>query len=271
MRKVIVTSFDQNYIDYSRVMLYTLSINYHDETPLDVVCLVPANILHMQDYYIKSLGLENLNISFVTSDKYLSMVEDGIDTSHKDAASNCNHRMFIGSACADYDVAIYIDPDTIIMREVSPLLTYPLRNDFMAMVEMTDANVVSFNDPDRPYFSNGIFIADLNFWREEGIEEKLINLIKNGGPLFLAEQDAMNSILIDYWSPLPMSFNMFDWMVYANPHIAEANSNPLIVHFVGVEKPWKSRTITPYSNYWRKVYSDLSSWDSQISNMNSAQ
>lgn len=258
-------------MDYCRVMLHTLSINYHGVDPLDVICLVPANILHMQNEYVDKLSATNLNISFATSEKYLSMVNEGIDTSHKDAASNCNHRMFIGSVCKDYDVAIYIDPDTIIMRDISPLLTYPLRNDFMAMAEVTDANMVSFNDPDRPYFSNGVFIADLNFWRRELIEDKLIDLIKNGGPLFLAEQDAMNVILIDYWSPLPMSFNMFDWMVYANPHIAEANNNPLIVHFVGVEKPWKSRTITPYSNYWRKIYSDFSSKDSQISNMNSAQ
>ena len=271
MRKVIVTSFDKNYISYSRVMIRTLSINYHGNEPLDVVCLVPSNILSLQDEYIKSVDCDNLNISFVTSDKYLSMINEGIDTSHKDAASNCNHRMFIGSACPDYDVAIYIDPDTIIMRDISPLLTYPLRNHFMAMVEITDSNIVSFNDPDRPYFSNGVFIADLNFWRKAEIEEKLINLIKTSGPLFLAEQDAMNAILIDHWSPLPMSFNMFDWMVYANPHIAESNDNPLIVHFVGTMKPWGEAPRTKYSDYWRSVFDSFSSNESQILNINSAQ
>jgi lipopolysaccharide biosynthesis glycosyltransferase len=267
MRKVIVTSFDKNYMDYSRVLLKSLGMRYFGDEVLDVVCLVTEDILHMQQEYSNSVNEPMLNIQFRTSSKYQDMVSKGLAYESYWITSNCNHRLFIGSVCHDYDVAYYIDPDTVVRRDIRPFLNYPLRNKFLATQEYAEMNRISFNDPDRPYFNNGVFVADLNFWRDNDIESQLVNWIDRNGPMLCPEQDAMNAILIDNWSTLSISCNFPDWYQWANDHAARTNDNPLIVHFTGQPKPWNESTISVYNQDWRSIYDTYfahSSYPSEI-------
>lgn len=257
MKKVIVTSFDINYFNYSKVTLKSLAQNYHGKDKLDIVCLVPKDILHLENEYAQSIAEEKLNIKFRSSNAYEKMLQNGLAHASSHITSHCNHRIFLGSVCHDYDIAIYIDSDTIIRRDIEPLLNFKLRNMFMAVQEHSDMSQISFGDKDRPYFNNGIFIANLNFWRQFNAESKMVDWISNNGPTLCPEQDAMNAVFIDWWSPLPISFNMFDWFQWVNEHASKTNSDPLIVHFSGEQKPWLGENGSRYNLEWRKIYLDL--------------
>lgn len=258
MKTAIVTSFDKNYIMPSMVSLKSLSDNYHGAEKLDVICLVSPDILDMQDEYVKDLNANNLNVSFRCSPKFLQMIEDGNAHSSMYISSHCNHRIFLGSTLPDYDKAIYLDSDIVVLRDISTLLNYPMRNKLMAIVEYNSMNVLTFADADRPYFNNGVFIADLNYWRESNAEEKMNEFTKKYGPTTCPEQDAMNYVFIDVWSPLPFAFNSFHYWLAGMPEFAKYNTNPMIVHFVGPDKPWlEGNNSTEWEKKWQLAYISL--------------
>jgi len=255
MRTAIVTSFDKNYIVPSMVSLKSLSSNYHGQDKLDVVCLVSPDIIEMKDEYVSKLNANNLNIDFRCSTKFIEMVDDGLAHASNHISSHCNHRIFLGSVLSDYEKAIYIDSDIVVCRDISPLLHFPMRNKIMAMAEYNSMNVITFNDPDRPYFNNGVFIVDLNYWRDSNVEQLMINFIEKNGPTTCPEQDAMNYVFLDVWSPLPFSFNSFHYWMTSMPIFAKNNTNPIIVHFVGPHKPWNGNgTEWEHGTEWEKMW-----------------
>lgn len=259
MKTVLVTSFDKNYIVPSQVSLKSLSNNYHGINNLKVVCLVSPDILDYQESYIKTLAASNLDIEFRCSPEYIKMVQANEAHSYEHISMNCNHRIFLGSVLADYDRVIYIDSDIVVCRDVEPLINFKQTNKLHAIEEFHSMNVQVFNDPDRAYFNNGIFIADLNYWRDSNAENKMLDFIRKYGPTRNPEQDAMNYVFLDVWSPLAFSFNSFHyWM--SDPELAvfaKLNSNPMIVHFAGEDKPWVKELNTKWSNLWHTVYKQM--------------
>lgn len=258
MKTAIVTSFDDNYIMPSMVFMKSLSENYSGMPNLDVVCLVPPEVLAKEEWYKDRLNAHNLNIQFRCSDKFLKMLDNGNAHESGYISSHCNHRIFLGSILPDFDKAIYIDPDTIILRNIFPILNYPMRNKLLAALEYSSMNVKSFYDTDRPYFNNGVFIADLKYWRDSNAEDRMDKFTKDYGPTLCPEQDAMNHAFIDVWSPLPFSFNSFHTYMESMEHLAKENDNPLIVHFVGPSKPWINRfRNTKWERAWHECYTRL--------------
>lgn len=256
MKTVIVTSFDKNYVIPSQVSLRSLSDNYHGKDKIKIVCLVSPEVLPLYDEYVKTLAADNLDVEFRCSPEYIKMVDANQAHSYEHISMNCNHRIFLGSILPDYDRAIYIDSDIVVCRDISPLINFTPTNRIHAIEEFHSMNVQVFNDPDRAYFNNGVFIADLKYWRDSKAEEKMLEFIKKYGPTRNPEQDAMNYVFIDVWSPLSFSFNSFHyWM--SDPEIAvfaRLNPNPLIVHFAGEDKPWVKDLNTKWSDLWHNTY-----------------
>lgn len=258
MKTAVVTSFDENYFEYSMVMLKSLSQNYFCQDPLDVICLVPENLLTKEEIYTQRLHAANLKVSFRTSDKYKKLMSGGFK--HK-APENDNHitsntmqRIFLSSTLHDYDKVIYLDPDIVIMRDVRPLLEYPMYDYLTALQEPDHMNLRTFKTLDRPYFNNGVFITDLRYWRRSGLEDKMERHARTEPPTDLLEQDLMNRFMIDVWSPLPQSFNYFD----QNGDQNIKGDGPLVVHFIGEGKPWvNGPPETAWRRRWKKIYASL--------------
>lgn len=259
MRKAIVTSFDENYLNYSLVMAKSLSTNYHGHHPIDLVCLVPENILHLQSWYSEQVGSKNINIIFRAAPELLENIS--LEATQNPATpyvtSHAYQRVFVGSMLPEYEKAIYIDPDTLILRDIDPLLNYKSIHKFLAVLETVNSGRTVFNNDDFAYFNSGVFIADLVFWRSEKIEEKLVAWIKNNPNSIYAEQDSLNAVLSEYVAPLPFHFNFFEWIVENNKLMGMEYDNPMIVHFVGHEKPWGDKLVSKYSKMWRDLYQSL--------------
>jgi lipopolysaccharide biosynthesis glycosyltransferase len=164
-------------------------------------------------------------------------------------------RIFIASTLNEYDEVIYLDPDILVLRDVDPLLNYPLRNKFLAVYDPDFINVRVFGTCDIPYFNNGVFITSLSYWRDHDIEGQMVRWLLEHGPTECIEQDLMNRFLIDVWSPLPMSFNSSPFSTARNDYTL---TTPLIFHFVGPSKPWhQKRTTLKHEGAWRKVLNSI--------------
>ena len=58
-RRVLVTSFDENYYEYSMVAVKSFGMNYHGENVLDVICLVPPELLDKEGEYSERINQNN--------------------------------------------------------------------------------------------------------------------------------------------------------------------------------------------------------------------
>jgi lipopolysaccharide biosynthesis glycosyltransferase len=255
MKTALVTSFDENYFKYSMVLLKTLSQNYFCQDPLDVICLVPGELLTKEKEYVAALRAANLNVSFRSSNKYEDLVRSGRYTFNEfpHITSNALQRLFLASTLHEYSKAIYLDPDTIILRDIQPLLDYPLHGKIAAYQEPDHMNLRTFKTLDRPYFNNGVFITDLEYWRQVGLEEEMVSWISTNELTPIIEQDVMNRFLFPVWSPLPQSFNFFD-----QNGDEVLGDGPLLVHFIGEGKPWvEGPTETAWRRRWIDVYQNM--------------
>lgn len=260
MNRAIVTSFDGNYLEYSKVLIKSFARNYNGLDVLDFICLVPLDLVNREREYIASFDESvraKLKISFRTSHQYEELVSTGsysfVNVEH--VTQNAMQRIFLASTLNEYGEVIYIDPDTLILRDVHPLLNYPLHNRLAAVTEPDYMNVRTFKDPDRPYFNNGVFITDLTYWRDNGLEDLMLRWLLDHGPTDCIEQDLMNRFFFEVWAPLPTSFNFRQ--EYAGLQIF-SSCEPLIVHFVGETKPWNLQGDTlEYEAAWLSYYREM--------------
>lgn len=245
----VVTSFDKNYIEYSKVMINTLSKNYHGKDILQVYCLVPNNLLDEQEGYIKSVYKDNVSIKFISSDKF-NKADYFVERDQY--TKNAWHRLFMGSLFPDLKKVIYIDPDIIVMRDIKPLLDYKPRGPLAAYIEddFQGHCLEIYGNQDMVYFSDGVFIADLDYWRENNFEEQLIDYAKTHNTKFV-DQDAVNYVMNHIVEPLPVTFNFF----VDKQALYYSVESPLLVHFSGPVKPWNSDMDgNKYCEAWQKEY-----------------
>lgn len=106
-----------------------------------------------------------------------------------------------------------------------------------------------------PYYNAGVLLINLNKWREDNIGEKIISYYrKYDGKLFSNDQDAINGSQkgkILTISPKYNFFNIYDqypyWFLkklcdysYIDKNVyKDAKNNPIIIHFLGEERPWR--------------------------------
>ena len=246
----IVLATDIYFAEYTQVLLKSISANYNGKEKLDVVVLVSKEVL---DREFKFIEFENLEISL----RYPSQVEEheasGLTTRmYKNAnfTSASMYRYFMGTVCAEFDKAIYIDIDCIEARDIQPILDF----------ELVNAPIAAFQEmhlehPDNPYFrdcayfNSGVMVVDLNRWRKDRTEEKLIEVSES----FTAwtgsqDQDILNVVFKNNWTPLNINFNYLT-NIYPGLRI----SNPIIVHFAGKSKPWKPTTS---DNQWKRLWTE---------------
>jgi lipopolysaccharide biosynthesis glycosyltransferase len=260
MKTVVLSSFDKNYFPYAHVMVRSFSDNYHGNTVQDFYCLVPETLLNFESDFINKVGnVKNLNIKFVCAPDYTQFEKDHdkievIGEKESWLSRHAMHRVFMIQVLDGFDRAIYIDPDTLILRDIDPLLSYPMYNKFMACVEVFNLeNHVTKSKYDI-YFGDGVFIADLNFWRDSGMHDKMKEYVYNNPIPQFQDQDIFNIFFIPYLYPLPLRFNVYS--IYLKDCLLSVHTvDPIIMHFAGPEKPWKRATYQ--KKPWKQVVEDI--------------
>ena len=102
-----------------------------------------------------------------------------------------------------------------------------------------------------------MFIRDRVYWRKVILVYQFVNWIEENGPTECPDQDAMNAVFRNKWSPLPLTFNLLAFKLIEDKKLAENYPDPLLVHFVGNYKPWNETPISIWTEKWQKEYNAL--------------
>lgn len=263
-KRCFVTSFDRKYHQYATVMLQSLADNY--KKPLDVICIVPLDLVEdgTEDLIKSRLkSAEHLNIQLRASTNTAAKLSKPWDKITGYLSSIILDKVLIADICHEYDEAVYVDGDCLIVRDASNLINHPLHggSKIIALPETSNIAEVDMKQPERAYFNNGVFITDLQYWRDNSLGEKMTEWMVTEETGACPEQTAMNVYLHDVWFPLSPNFNYWDSFSWAG--MLYSYQNPTVVHFVGPIKPWNTvedDTIIsrgPHDRLWKYLYNQV--------------
>ena len=174
---------------------------------------------------------------------------------------------------------IYMDGDTIVRGDLRSLWNTDLKGNVLGMsIEPTiDKNrIASLDIEGYPYYNSGVLLVDLKKWRDTNATQRIFNYYReHEGNLFAADQDAINGTLKDEImtiSPKYNFYNIFTQYSYrflkkqmkplnyiSKDVFDDALKNPVIIHYLGEERPWRKGNTHKYRKDYQK-YLALTDW-----------
>ena len=170
---------------------------------------------------------------------------------------------------------LYLDCDLIITDNLTQLWETDISD--ISVVGVIDApnfrpdTYLRLNYDNRyPYINAGVLLINLKYWRENNIQDKLLEYAKSNYPnIQCHDQDVINGALHESIKLLPLRYNMhnFFYLEKWNAHeyqneMIDSRATPAIVHFSTGNKPWVKGSFHPLTQLYLK-YKDISPWKSE--------
>lgn len=230
-------------VSITSVLLNNPSINFHFHIFSNDIST------HNQTLFSNLSEQYNTKITFY-------VLDDDILKSLPTASKSWNHSIYFRLIAIDYfsdklDSIIYLDSDIICKKSLQPLLTESF--DDTALIAVHDNFVDTSNISDvvpELYFNSGFLYFNLTKLRNFDITEKVISIVTKGG-FKHPDQDALNIIFHDRVKLVDHKFNSFfniDSLLKNKKRKFEITSETILIHYVGVTKPWHD---------WAQFYSDV--------------
>ena len=280
---------DDNYIPFLTVAIRSLidnaSTNYNYK-----ILVLNSGIKNENEAIIKNLEKDNFEINFINVNEKVDSIADDLSYRLRDYYSNSiYYRLFIPSLFPDYDKALYLDADIVVIDDISKLYFEDLGDNLVGAI--TD-DVVNTNDTfvkyatvalgidAKEYFNSGILLMNLKEFRKENIEEKFIHLLSTYNFNVIApDQDYLNYLCRGRVKYLHKGWDRMALIEDKNFD----NKDLHLIHYNMFQKPWNYHNI-PYENYFweyaektcfynlfnemRKSYSDESKAKDQLAGVN---
>lgn len=131
---------------------------------------------------------------------------------------------------------LWLDPDTIILGDITDIWNYNIDNKYFAAVE----EVRNHNHKQKPYFNAGVMYMNLTLMAETGIAEDIIHEINTTQYEHL-EQDVLNFKCFLHILRLPSR--------YSESYVSEPCRAPLIHHYLADDK----KNFYPASEPYRDI------------------
>lgn len=263
----IVISCDENYAKHAVIMLKSIEVNNSND--FNIICFhVLAHNLQplTQNVLKKNICEEKTKIHFYDIsdiDKRL-----GIEIPNT-IAINAYARLFIASILPHYiDRVIYCDCDAIVNDSFKELVSINLSGISVGGVldHVSDRAKTELCLPlTAPYINSGFLLINLVYWRENKIEDKFIEYLKEkNGVVFHHDQGLINKIcntslkvlhpkynMVSNFFVLGLkSFNMTPF--YTEEELKEGLESPTFIHFTPgvVNRPWIKNCRHPLKKHY---------------------
>ena len=271
--KHVCCSTDDNYAQHCGVMLCSLFENNSDaqfEVHILISSLLEENIKNLRsvvERYGKTCHFHEVDAKRLKGVKFRE---------NRPLTEAAYYRILMASIFdSSISTVLYLDADLVVVGDITPL--FKLNIDDFALAAPKD--LAKLNDERRiqlsiqhnePYFCSGMMLINLDYWRKNKSEEKLIEFSKRERKVYNHDQDALNAVFHGHWFMLSPKWNRFYPDIYDNSFFEhksdkiEFDKNPVIIHFSNYFKPWnKINWIGLKWNKYRKYYYeylDLTPW-----------
>lgn len=270
----IVFTSDKQYKDYLLVTLKSAIVNKKPDTIYDIHIL-GINLDDNEMNEFKNMETTNVKITpqreTLESIKTVGQFEVANHVSRADL-----FKFYFPEIFKDFDKILYIDSDTLIVKDLLELYNIDLKNTYLGAVYnykcaydwqkhlfglfWTRKSIYSYNC--------GVMLYNLKKMRQDNIPEKLIASKNADERRVLMTQAAFNEVIptktITKLSPIynmivrwrPIDFKLCDFKKMYSPSLKNINSmdelwtESVIIHFAGRNKPWNDKEINFGKEWW---------------------
>jgi lipopolysaccharide biosynthesis glycosyltransferase len=252
-KQCIATIFDQNMTIPASVLVQSIIDNYFSVDSLDIICvfLGSKSDLSALERLMDSIEKDSrvsIKIIDLTRTEY-AWIDSlrGVTTKHHAPPLVDLCKLFLGSILFDYNKVIYLDTDMLVVRDIQPILEHPSYNKLMSIVDISGPEYYYLKSQGHfAHINTGFMVINLDWWRTFGAENLFLEHLKKDTELSMSAEELINIYIKPYWSPVPFTFNFFQFTrdIYGIPNYDESNIIPqhykhaIVFHFVGAAKPW---------------------------------
>lgn len=279
----VVYCCNEKYTEIFATSLVSLFENNKNEAHL-LVYLIENGLSECSKARIRELAQKyNREVSFISQSQNHLLIDQNISLPKAYSLDTFSRLLIASYLPESVNRVIYIDCDTLVLGSLRQLWESDLEGNMVAMV----------NDCENPsyrkslgltgtgiYYNAGVFLADLDIWRSENIENKFIEyIVDNNGYIPVVDQGVLNAVLDGRIQMLPLMYNVSTvWYaftykelcrlrmpraVYSENEADEACRHPRIVHFTNnfyiPIRPWINNCTHPYAEVWLG-YRKLTPW-----------
>jgi len=168
-------------------------------------------------------------------------------------------KLFLHKLLPKESAILYIDVDCMIRQPIDDLLAFEFSTP-IAAVEEVSRNSTTFpaKNTISSYFNTGVMLMSLDAFRKPTVSRKVNKLLADGVTTQLLtsrvmDQDIFNYLFSDSVTLLPRRFNQFAKNTNS-PWLSSFVQNVTILHFSGLEKPWKYPHRSQFTKEWLKTF-----------------
>ncbi len=249
----IFFAVDDGYIPFLAVTLQSLVDNSSSSNQYSIKIL-HTNVNEENKRKISKYQRENIDIEFVNLNCYVEKVKDKLFT--RDYYTNTTYfRLFIPELYPQYEKALYLDSDTVVLADIAELYNTDIGDNLVAAAqEGVIQNIKVYQDyvekvvgvaSYKKYFSAGVLLMNLNELRKHKFQEKILYLLSTVKYSVIQDEDYLNRIckgrvkFVDStWNKMPIDID--------NVKIEDIK----LIHFNYVYKPWHFDNVLYGEIFW---------------------
>ena len=279
----IVYAADDKFAEILGVSLVSLYENNRDMDDI-VVYVLDSNITNENKEKIVSVSrkYQRSEVNFIPAENISKKL--AIDVAVDRGSLSQYARLFIASDLPkELERVLYLDCDTVINKSIKELWNLNLHGKTIGALMDAFSKYYRVNidlEPNDIMFNSGVMLIDLNKWKKQDVEEKLLKfIVKKQGRIQQGDQGALNAIL-SYdtycFDPRFNSLTIFydftyrEMLAYRKPpkfysesEVKKAINNPVIIHFttsIFSKRPWMIGCKHKYFSKWME-YKKKSPWN----------
>ena len=266
-KKVIPIFFtvDDGYIPFLSVTLESLIANASPDYNYAIKILY-TDIEERNKRKIEKCESDNIKIEFVNLNYYIEEVKDRLYT--RDYYTCTTYfRLFLPNLYPQYNKAIYLDSDMVVLGDISELYNIELEDNLVgAAPDMSVANNKEFQDyvervvgmaTYKNYFNAGMLLMNLDEMRKYDLQSKFLYLLETIKFAVAQDQDYLNrlckgrvKLLKEEWDTMPI------------PTDTVIEENIKIIHYNHMFKPWHFNDVLYQEYFWKyarntEFYNDI--------------
>ena len=257
MKNEIIPIFyacDDNFIKYTAVSLSSI-IKNADKERLYHVHILHTEISEDMMGVIKALENESFKIFFDNVSPYLESIKDKLPTRHY-YTKTTYYRFFIAPMFPEYEKAIYIDSDTVVLGDISRLwdsdvgenLVGAAHEQVMVQDKVYGEYCESVVGVSRhAFFNAGVLLINCRRFLEFSVLNKFMRLLGEYNFIVTQDEDYLNLICKDrvFWLDQRWNTELAEELVHPYP-----DSEAFILHYIMTSKPWHYRNSRCAEIFW---------------------